>query len=107
MPDVTLPEALRDPDAWIVGDRFVGTLWHYHGIVGQQIRELAPAKRAAFYRFVAQRGEPLYLLWDNQALDPVAAEMMAAGARLTEVGSFVRRKVFRVEWPAGVSDAPK
>jgi hypothetical protein len=42
MPDVTLPEPLREPNAWILGDRFVGTLWHYHGIVGQQIRELPP-----------------------------------------------------------------
>jgi hypothetical protein len=109
MPDVSLPAPLQDERAWIIGDRLVGTLWYYHGIVAHRIGALDPAMQRAMCHFVLDRGEPLYMMVDNPAMYDFARQVLSEGVQLKEIGTFANRPdaakkspfvtVYQVFWP--------
>jgi hypothetical protein len=106
LPDVSLPEPLRDPRAWIIADRLTGTFWYYHGILAHSILHADPDTRRAFYQFVRSRGEPLYLVYDDPLLKELSPELLAARVRLTPIGRFADSDVYRIDWPTPATLPP-
>ncbi len=112
LPDVSLPAALENPQAWIIADRLGGALWYYHGIATQSVVGLDTGTRAAFWDFLHQRGDPVYVIVDNPVMVSVAEEIQKNGATLLDAGGFASGKgengertpyttVYRVRWGSG------
>jgi hypothetical protein len=94
-----IPTELRDQRAWIFADLVTGTLW-YHGEV--------PAFKATFgegrarrcaYRFIRDRGEPLYVIQDSREMHTVVDELEGMGADLDPCGEVDGYPYFLVVWP--------
>jgi hypothetical protein len=110
MPDTqSLPAVLKEPNAWIFGDRLVGSLWHYQGIAGHAILTMPAEARIELYTFIARRNEPIFVLGDDEPMEQVARELSGMGASRESVGTFCGTAspgkhakftdVYRVVWP--------
>ena len=105
--NITLPEPLANPSAWIYGDRTTGTLWSFHGIHAQNILDTTTRARYVLYRFAFDRHEPQYLIKDlgnyrDPAQDPytpLIQEAASMGATFHEVGHFDGSIVAEIQWP--------
>ena len=64
-PAFTLPAELASDHAWIWADLLSGTLYYYTGKPGFLIFFTDISTRLTLYRFVFERGDEQYIVWDN------------------------------------------
>lgn len=97
--NLVLPQPLLQPNVWIYGERFTGTLWYYHEIHAQNPLQGTPQTRYLLYRFAFDRGEKQYLIYDVDTLKPVVQEAARAGATFPQVGTCDGRPIVEIVWP--------
>jgi hypothetical protein len=105
--NLVLPQVVLQPDVWIYGERFTGTLWYFHGIHAQNLLQGTPQTRYLLYRFAFDRGEKQYLIYDVDTLRPVVDEAAHAGATFPQVGTCDGRPVVEIVWPPGGPIPPR
>ena len=81
-PRFVLPPELADERAWIWADDMSGTLWYYARKPAHKINSTNKETRALVYEFVANRGEPQYLIGDDPAMKLVESEITQLGGTL-------------------------
>jgi hypothetical protein len=95
-----VPAELADERAWVFADLQSGPLWYY----GERPAYKAPfadaATRAAVYRFIHDRGEPLYVLRDSASMAAILDEIERLGGRLEPRGNMDGDPIFLIRWPA-------
>jgi hypothetical protein len=97
---VVLPAELADERAWVYADLLTGTIWYYARKPAFRIHFGHSAEaRALVYRFAHERGEPQYVIRDNDGLKPLMDEITRLGGTFERRGQVDGQDYFLIRWP--------
>lgn len=96
----SLPAELADEAAWVWACELSGTLWYYARKPAHKLSSANADTRELVYRFVRQRGEPQYIVTDDEGMEAVAHEIVELGATLERRGELDGHPYFLIHWPA-------
>ncbi|MCU1264977.1 MAG: hypothetical protein JWM21_1295 [Acidobacteria bacterium] len=96
----SLPAELADESAWVWACSLSGTLWYYARKPAHKLSSTNADTRELVYRFVRQRGEPQYIVTDDEGMQAVAKEIVELGATLERRGEVDGYPYFLIHWPA-------
>ncbi|HEV2704737.1 MAG TPA: hypothetical protein VGV59_02365 [Pyrinomonadaceae bacterium] len=97
---VVLPPELADERAWVYADLLTGTIWYYARKPAFRIHFGHSAEaRALVYRFAHERGEPQYIIRDNEGLKPLMDEIERLGGTFERRGQVEGQDYFLIRWP--------
>ncbi len=96
----SLPAELADESAWVWACSLSGTFWYYARKPAHKLSSTNADTRELVYRFVRQRGEPQYIVADDEGMKEVANEIVELGATLERRGEVDGSPYFLIHWPA-------
>lgn len=99
-----IPAELSDERNWIWADLLTGSLRYYGDKTAFKVPFADRDTRAMAYKFVADRGEPQYIILDSPTMVELFNEMSRMGAVLELRGVIAASPYYLVHWP---SDGPK
>lgn len=97
--DFVLPAELADERAWIWSDMLSGTLWYYNRKPAHKIQFTGGETRALIFDYVFQRGEPQYVIHDDEGMQSLEDEIAKLGGKLEERGLVDGHPYFLIHWP--------
>jgi hypothetical protein len=94
-----LPTELADEHAWIWSDSLTGTLWYYNRKPAHKIQFTGRETRALIFQFVHGRGEPQYLIHDDEGMQGLEDEIASLGGKLEKKGEVDGHPYLLIHWP--------
>ena len=95
----SLPAELADESAWVWACELSGTLWYYARKPAHKLTSTNAETRELVYKFVRQRGEPQYIVTDDEGMQAVADEIVELGGTLERRGEVDGYPYFLIHWP--------
>lgn len=95
----SLPAELADESAWVWACELSGTFWYYARKPAHKLSSANADTRELVYRFVRERGEPQYIVTDDEGMGVVADEIVALGGTLERRGEVDGYSYFLIHWP--------
>jgi hypothetical protein len=102
--DFVLPAELADERAWIWSDSLSGTLWYYNRKPAHKIQFTGRETRALIFDYVFHRGEPQYVIHDDEGMQSLEDEIAQLGGKLEKRGLVDGYPYYLIQWPP---DGPK
>lgn len=98
----SLPAELADESAWVWATSLSGTFWYYARKPAHKLTSTNAETRELVYRFVRNRGEPQYIVTDDETTRAVADEIVQLGGTLERRGEVEGYPYFLIHWaPTG------
>jgi len=94
----SLPSELRDESAWVWACSLSGTLWYYERKPAHKLSSTNAETREIVYRYVAKRGDPQYVIIDDEGMKAVADEIVEIGGTLERRGEVDGYPYFLIHW---------
>jgi hypothetical protein len=95
----SLPADLGDESAWIWACELSGTLWYYARKPAHKLTSTNAETRELVYKFVRDRGEPQYVVIDDESMQALADEIVQLGGSLERRGEVYGYPYFLIHWP--------
>jgi hypothetical protein len=97
--EFSLPAELADDSAWVWACSLSGTLWYYARKPAHKLSSTNAETRELVYKFVRERGEPQYIVVDDEGMKAVADEIVELGGSLEHRGDIDGSPYFLIHWP--------
>jgi hypothetical protein len=94
-----LPAELADESAWVWACELSGTLWYYARKPAHKLSATNPGTRELVYKYVMDRGEPQYIVTDDEGMQALANEIIKLGGTLERRGEVDGYPYFLIHWP--------
>jgi hypothetical protein len=101
---LTLPDEVKASRAWVLADRYSGTLWLTHGVYAMNMTKADAPTRAVMWDAIKSRGGAVYVVDDRPTPEIKAGEHVllqearTRGGKVEVAGEFEGAKVWRVTW---------
>lgn len=95
----SLPAELADESAWVWACELSGTLWYYARKPAHKLTATNRETRELVYRYVIGRGEPQYIVTDDEGMQALADEIVHLGGTLERRGEVDGYPYFLIHWP--------
>lgn len=93
-----LPPELLRPEAWIYGDMTTGSFWYHFRKNAFKIEYTDSQTRKLWFDYMKRRGEPQYLINDQQDMPKVMAEIREMGGSFESIGRVFDYPAFRIRF---------
>lgn len=94
-----LPAELADQSAWVWACELSGTFWYYARKPAHKLSSTNAETRELVYKYVIERGEPQYIVTDDENMQAVANEIVELGGTLERRGEVDGYPYYLIRWP--------